>query len=125
MQSPRSEIMRFISAPITVSFLTEPAYSKKPPCPSSFQWQGHTYLIQSCLSEWQDFSRRGRMAQNMQPQHSTAASKKGSWGVGKFFFDVLTGDGRVFRLYYDRAPQDAQDRAGQWILLAELHPDQT
>lgn len=125
MQFPRHEVKQFISEPITVSFLTAPTYSKNPTCPSSFLWQDHTHLILSCLSEWKDFSRRGRMAQNMQPQHSTAASKKGSWGVGKFFFDVLTTEGRVFRLYYDRAPQDAQDRAGQWILLAELHPDQT
>ena len=57
----------------------------------------------------------------MQPQHAAIASERGSWGVGKFFFDVQTENDRFFRLYYDRAPKDASDREGIWILLAELH----
>jgi hypothetical protein len=60
------------------------------------------------------------MARNMQPQHAEAASQHGSWGVGRFFFTVETTSGRYFRIYYDRAPKDAFDREGQWILMAEL-----
>ena len=73
-----------------------------------------------CFSEWKDFTRRGRMSKNMQPQHAKTASQRGSWGVGKFFYDVLTQDKQAFRLYYDRAPKNAYDREGEWILLAEL-----
>jgi len=60
------------------------------------------------------------MSKNMQPQHAKVASQRGSWGVGKFYFDVLTQDNQVFRLYYDRAPKNAMDREGEWFLLAEL-----
>jgi len=33
---------------------------------------------------------------------------------------VRTADGRVFDLYYDRAPRDTQDRKGSWHLLREM-----
>ena len=56
----------------------------------------------------------------MQPQHAQIASSRGSWGVGKFYFDVQTEEGQFFRLYYDRSPKNAFDRKGHWILLAEL-----
>jgi len=56
----------------------------------------------------------------MQPQHAKVASQHGSWGVGKFYFDVLTQEDKFFRLYYDRTPKNAFDREGKWILLAEL-----
>ena len=111
---------RFISEPITVSFINEPQFIKKPPCPDGFTWKNEVLSIKSCLAEWKDFSRQDRMAKNMQPQHVEIASKKGSWGVGKFYFDVQVQDGRLFRIYYDRAPKDALDRRGQWMLLAEL-----
>ena len=77
-------------------------------------------MITACLSEGKDFSRRGRMANNMQPQHALRASKRGSWGVGRFYFEVETQSSRLFRLYYDRAPKHALDRGGQWILVSEL-----
>jgi hypothetical protein len=60
------------------------------------------------------------MAKNMQPQHAQIAIIKGSWGVGKFYFDVQVQDGRLFRIYYDRASKDAHHRKGEWMLLAEL-----
>lgn len=111
---------RFISEPITVCFTNEPQFSKRPPCPDSFTWKNEVLNIRSCLAEWKDFSRQDRMAKNMQPQHAQLASKKGSWGVGKFYFDVRVQDGRLFRIYYDRLPKNALDRKGQWMLLAEL-----
>lgn len=121
MNKHPTALKSFISEPITVHFKKAPAFSKTPSCPTSFVWRGKQFIISRCLSEWKDFSRRGRMAQNMQPQHAQAASKHGSWGVGKFFFDIQTKDGRCFRLYYDRDPKDAVDRTGIWMLLAELN----
>ncbi len=111
---------RFISEPITVSFTNEPQFSKRPPCPDSFTWRNEVLNVKTCLAEWKDFSRKDRMEKNMQPQHAISASQKGSWGVGKFYFDVQVQDGRLFRIYYDRAPKDALDRKGLWMLLAEL-----
>ena len=120
MRSNKLIVKRFISEPISIHFSTPPKFSKKPTSPSTFIWQGKTFDIIECLSEWTDFTRRGRMSKNMQTQHAQLASKQGSWGVGKFYFDVLTQDNRLFRLYYDRAPKNASDREGEWILLAEL-----
>lgn len=120
MTHQKHEIKHFISEPIQVSFTSLPAHAKKPHCPDRFTWRDEDWIITTCLSEWSDFSRRGRMARNMQPQHAQVASECGSWGVGRFYFDVRTHTGRCFRLYYNRAPIDAGDRTGEWVLLAEL-----
>ena len=113
-------IQHFIAEPITVEFKTPPDYAKSPPCPDGMVWCGRHYTIRKSLREWKDFTRRGRMARNMQPQHAAVASQRGSWGVGRFYFEVETEEGSFFRIYYDRAPKDALDRYGHWILLAEL-----
>lgn len=120
MTLQKREIRHFISEPIQVNFTSPPAHAKKPHCPDQFTWQDQEWIITTCLSEWSDFSRRGRMAKNMQPQHAQVASERGSWGVGRFYFDVRTHTERCFRLYYNRAPSDAADRTGEWVLLAEL-----
>ena len=120
MRSGKSTLKHFISEPITVDFSSPPIHLKSPPCPDRFTWREEIFVVDACLAEWKDFSRRGRMAQNMQPQHAQAAEKRGSWGVGRFYFDVDTKRGQRFRIYYDRAPKDAVERMGEWILLAEL-----
>jgi hypothetical protein len=71
------------------------------------------------MAEWQDFSRRGRMARNMRPAHAEVAAGRGSLGVGRFYFRVRTTPGRVFDLYYDRAIKDVDDRLGHWFLYRE------
>jgi hypothetical protein len=72
------------------------------------------------LSTWARYERRGRMQANMQPAHLETAARRGSWGVGRFYFRVLTDRGAVFDLYYDREPETAGDRAGHWFLWREL-----
>jgi hypothetical protein len=72
------------------------------------------------LAEWRDYTRRGRMARNMQPQHAAVASQRGSWGVGLFYFRVRVDGGQIFDLYYDRAPKSADARKGAWFLYREL-----
>jgi hypothetical protein len=63
--------------------------------------------------------RRGRMSNNMRPAHASRASRLGSWGVGRFYFRVKVDDGRIFEIYYDRAPADADNRKGAWFLKGE------
>ncbi len=120
MANKKTKPINFIAEPITVQFSSPPAHMKSPPCPDGFVWRDQELSIIACLSEWKDYSRRGRMAKNMQPQNARVASKRGSWGVGRFYFDVQTLNQRCFRLYYDRAPLDAADRMGHWVLLAEI-----
>ncbi len=125
----------FIGEPIEVIFDRPPLLEKKPPCPNGFIWQGQTYHIAAELETWHDYERKGRMATNMRPAHAEAAAGRGSWGVGRFYFRVLVEGGRLFELYYDRAPRpvarrskndatdkdrDSKQRKGTWFLQSEL-----
>jgi hypothetical protein len=112
--------LRFIGEAIEVQFDRPPALEKTPGCPDRFVWRGETYHIVEMLSEWHDFGRRGRMAVNMRPEHAATASRRGSWGVGRFYFRVRTDSGQVFDLYYDRAPKSVDDRKGAWFLFREM-----
>jgi hypothetical protein len=114
--------LRFINEAIEVHFERLPLLEKKPEAPSSFTWRGQTFPVASVLSEWFDFRRRGRMSRNMQPPHAAAAERRGSWGVGIFYFRVRTQDGQVFDLMYDRAPKNVDQRKGEWFLYQELQP---
>ena len=60
------------------------------------------------------------MALNMRPDHLEAASRHRSWGVGRDYYRVRTDVGRVFDIYYDRAPKDSKDRKGGWHVVCEL-----
>lgn len=111
--------LSFFDEPIEVSFDRPPALEKSPTCPSAFTWRGDTYLVMEMLETWVDYRRRGRFARNMRPEHAATASRRGSWGVGRFHFRVCVADGRIFELYYDRAPESAGDRKGHWFLLGE------
>lgn len=108
-----------ICEPIEVSFATPPLHEKSPPCPQAFTWRGREWRICELLAEWRDYSRRGRMAANMRPEHARRAGSVGSLGVGRFHFRIRTTEDRIFEIYYDRAPKNAGDRKGHWFLLGE------
>jgi hypothetical protein len=112
--------IRFISERVTVTLAREPDLTKKPECPTEFVWRDERFPVLDLLSEWHEYERRGRMAANMRPAHLATARRRGSWGVGRHLFRVRTAGGRVFDLYYDRAPRGPEDRQGSWYLRAEL-----
>jgi len=112
--------LRFINEAVEVFFEQAPMLEKKPGPPSGFVWHGEKFVIVEILSEWHDYQRRGRMARNMQPQHSSAAERRGSWGVGQDYYRVRTQDERLFDIYYDRAPKDVDRRKGAWFLDREM-----
>ncbi|WP_152031835.1 DUF6504 family protein [Longilinea arvoryzae] len=111
--------LHFIDEPIEVRYDQPPLLEKKPDCPQGFCWRGEDLRIIEMLAEWQDFRRRGRMSRNMIPAHLQHASRAGSWGVGRFFFRVRVQDGRIFDIYYDRAPEDSLHRKGNWFVFSE------
>jgi hypothetical protein len=115
---------RFIGQEIEVEFDQPPVLSKKPGCPDRFVWQGTRYEIVELLHEWHDYGRRGRMTKNMRPAHLATAVRRGSWGVGRFYFRVRVQQGLVFEMYYDRAPKDADRRHGGWFLTQQLAEDE-
>lgn len=112
--------IHFIDEPVSVFFDHDPIHSKSPHCPDGFSWQGQEFRVVRKLSKWVDYQRRGRMARNMQPQHTAIASNRGSWGVGRFYFQVQVEGGEFFELYYDRAPKDVDNRMGSWTLVAQF-----
>jgi hypothetical protein len=112
--------IRFIDDEIQPIFEEPPMLSKKPDPPAGFQWGDRTFTVAQLISSWFDFERKGRAARNMRIGNLRSARKRGSWGVGRFYFRVLTESGRAFDLYFDRAPKDAGDRKGHWILWREL-----
>lgn len=109
----------FIDEPIEVIFHEEPLFSKVPPCPNAFIWREEFFPVIEMLETWQDYKRRGRYARNMREEHLRVALRRGSWGVGRFHFRVLVPEGRVFQIYYDRAPENVNDRSGSWFLFGE------
>jgi hypothetical protein len=112
--------LRFIGEEIVIHFDQPPARQKTPPCPDGFLWQEQTYRVIEKISEWHDFTRRGRMARNMRPAHVAVAARRGSLGVGRFFFRVRTNTEQIFEIYYDRAIRDVDDRLGHWFLYREM-----
>ena len=116
--------IRFIGEAIEVAFDRPPLYKKRPPCPDGFLWKEKSFRVSETLNEWQDFSRKGRMAHNMRPDHAEAALRQGSWGVGRTYFRIRIDTGQVFDLYYDRAPAGGVGREGGWFLYRELAEDE-
>ncbi|GAB4446109.1 MAG: hypothetical protein OHK0041_04480 [Anaerolineales bacterium] len=112
--------VRFLDQPIQPLFDTPPAREKTPDCPNGFLWEGETYRITETLSSWNDFKRRGRMAQNMRPAHAAAAASRGSLNAGRFYFRVRVEAGRIFDIYYDRAMKNVDERKGQWFIYREM-----
>ena len=112
--------LHFIGAAIEVEFNKEPVHKKKPPCPDRFTWKDETFSVVVKLGEWHDYSRTGHMTHNMRPANMAKALRRGSWGVGRFYFRVQAENGQIFDLYYDRAPKDASDREGSWFLYREM-----
>lgn len=117
---PDYQLLHFIDDPINAIFDRPPAREKAPPGPDAFVWQGRTYRVLETLEEWHAYDRKGRMASNMRPAHAAAAASRGSWGVGRFYFRVRVEDGRLFELYYDRAPKGQKQKKGAWFLRAEI-----
>jgi hypothetical protein len=117
---PSEKSKKFIDEEIQVGYEKEPLLVKVPVCPDFFEWRAEQFMIKRLVSEWCDLARRGNQAKNMRPAHLTRAEKLGSWGSGRFYFCVETTDGRIFALYYDRAPRRGDGGNGSWVLLYEL-----
>jgi Family of unknown function (DUF6504) len=116
--------IQYIDEPIEPVFIVPPMFEKIPGCPAGFVWNETTYRVDEMLSEWHDYTRRGRSAKNMRPEHAAVAAHRGSWGVGRDWFRVRIHDGRIFDLYYDRAPKGSDQRKGAWRLVKEMKEEE-
>jgi len=109
---------KFIGEEIEAVFKKGFVLVKKPTCPDSFKWRGEEFGITELISSWFDYERKGKKAKNMRKTHLDRASKKGSWGAGRFYFKVKDEKGRIAVIYYDRAPKNVHDKKGKWILFS-------
>jgi hypothetical protein len=112
--------LHFHDEVIEILFDAPPVREKAPHCPNGFIWNGTTYRITQSLSEWTDFTRRGKMANNMRPAHAATAATRGSLNVGRYYFRVEVDTGQIFDIYYDRAMKNVDDRKGQWFVYREM-----
>jgi hypothetical protein len=113
--------LHFLDQPIEVTFETPLIREKNPDVPpNAFTWEDKTYRVVELLSSWNDFKRRGRMAQNMRPAHAAAAAGHGSLNVGRFYFRLRVDTGQIFDIYYDRAMKSVDERKGQWFVYREI-----
>lgn len=115
---------RFIGEAITPQYDTPPVLEKKPPCPNGFVWQGISFQVVETLSEWHDYKLRGKSetfyVKEQGSFRAKAAHRSGTWGVGRDYYRVRVQDGRLFELYYDRAPKGMKQRKGGWFLFREI-----
>jgi len=112
--------IHFFDEIIEVRFHIPPVHEKSPTCPNELTWNGKIYRITELLSEWKDFARRGKMANNMRPAHAEAAATRGSRNVGRYYFRVRVDSSQIFDIYFDRAMKSLDNRKGQWFLYREL-----
>lgn len=112
--------MRFIGREINVKLPPGFSLEKKPPLPEAFDWQGRTHAIVEMLATWHRYGKPEMRTQGGRaPYYVRSGRTQGSWGQGRDYYRVRTEDGRLFDLYYDRAPK-GQRRVGAWFLWREL-----
>lgn len=114
--------MEFHSEPITVEFSAEPLLEKRPGLPAAFAWRGKWYKITRLVKEWHDYRKRGNMEEFYRRKRGNApdlkSSSRGSWGVGRDYYRVVTDSGEIFDIYYDRKP--FKQKKGEWVLLKKV-----
>lgn len=112
----------FIGEEIVPIFDGPPELEKKAGPPAGFKWRGRDYAVKRVVKEWHEYDQPwpgGGWDGGRPPYALRGVRNRGSWGVGKDFYRVLTGDGRLFDLYYDRRPK-GRNRKGRWVLFREL-----
>ena len=112
--------MQFIGHEITVRLPSGFSLEKKPPVPEAFEWQGNLHTVAEMLAMWHRYGKPEIRTQGGRPPYFVRSGRtQGSWGQGRAYYRVRTESGRLFDLYYDRAPK-GQRRAGAWFLWREL-----
>jgi hypothetical protein len=112
--------MHFIGAEITVELPESFHLEKKPPPPLALTWAGERFEVAEMLAEWHRYGRAEIRTQGGRPPYAQRSGRtQGSWGVGRVYYRLRTVNGRLFDLYYDRAPK-GQIRSGAWVLWREL-----
>ena len=112
--------MEFIGREINVTLPNGSSLDKKPPAPRAFRWKCVVHQVTEMLATWHRYGKPEIRTQGGRPPYFVRSGRtQGSWGQGRVYFRVRTEEGRLFDIYYDRAPK-GQRRAGAWFLWREL-----
>jgi len=113
----------FYSEEIEACFEEEPLLEKRPGLPSGFIWRSREYRVIELQREWHDYRKRGKSAAFYEKERGAywvqASQQRGSWGVGRDYYRVLTDTGEVFDIYYDRKPKGRKLKGG-WFLWRKV-----
>ncbi|MBC7250995.1 MAG: hypothetical protein H5T62_12015 [Anaerolineae bacterium] len=116
----------FISEEIEALFDREPALEKRTGVPDGFIWRGRPYRVVSLLREWHDYTPRGKSKAMYEKERGAywvkASHRRGTWGVGRDYYRVLTASDEIFDIYYDRKPKGRKQK-GTWILWRQVDED--
>lgn len=111
---------RFVGEEISVTLPDRPHPRRDPPAPTSFCWRQREIQVRDIISEWWDYSHVPRGHRATRQAHREKASRRGSYGVGRHHFLILTDLGRC-EIYYDRRPT-SPGGAGSWVLFRMSEP---
>ena len=112
--------MEFIGREINVTLPSGFSLEKKPPPPRAFRWKCVVHKVTEMLATWHRYGKPETRTQGGRPPYFVRSGRtQGSWGQGRVYFRVRTEEGRLFDIYYDRAPK-GQRRVGAWFLWREL-----
>lgn len=83
----------FMDEQIDVLYAHVPLHEKTPGCPDGFVWRGEAFEVEVLLSEWKDFSRRGRLERSLRPARHARAMLTGRWarGASSSAFELAKG----------------------------------
>lgn len=100
---------RFISEairPLPEDFDFAPSAVGEPAIPRRFRWRAETVVISEVARRWK----------------STSPCTHGSTEryVRRHWYEIITGDGRRLRIYFDRQASSARQRRRRWWLYSQL-----
>jgi hypothetical protein len=103
---------KFISEQLTpdVSTInTRTMVSGEPGLPQKFIWRGKEIVVEAVLEKWKE---TGRCTSGADEQY-----------VRKHWFRILTTDGSIMKIYFERQPASKQQRMKRWWLFSMSKPD--
>ena len=107
MNTRRAENVRFVDEPIEPvagTYDTERMAVGEPGLPGEFLWRGRKVVVESVVKSWRE----------------TGPCRHGSGEqyVRKHWYEVLTTEGEVMRLYFDRQARRGQPTGQRWWLFS-------
>jgi len=90
--------------PVAGSFNAESMATGEPGLPMEFVWRGRTVKVATVIKIWRE---TGPCSHGSPEQY-----------VRRHWYEVLTTEGEVMKLYFDRQPRRGQPKSHRWWLFS-------